>query len=102
MSWKKLWDAMAGFLSGEAASILEEAEKTMDKTIDNMEKKIEVVTVKAIKASAVFLLIFVGLIFGLVGLSNYLTEAWQLKDGMGQIIVGAVLLLLGWFAKLVR
>ena len=98
---KKFFKTLGKFLIGEAY-LVRQVEKGVDKTIHEAEKKIEHLTVKAIKASAVFMLILLGLIFSLVGLSNYLTSRYALTDGFGYIYVGLALIFLGWFARLIR
>ena len=76
--------------------------KKMNRTIMEAEKKIEKITANAIKASIVFIMVFVGVIFALVGLSQYITVAYNLSEGLGLIIIGVALILLGWFGKLIR
>lgn len=74
----------------------------MNSAIERAEKKVEQVTKKALKAATVFIMVLIGLIFILVGLSKYLDVALKLQPGVGLMLVGIVLFLLGLFAKLVR
>ena len=101
-TWKKVADTLGDFVVGEASGMVGSVGKRVDRTLKDAEKKIEHATVNAIKASIVFIMMFIGLIFILVGLANYITERFTLGDGMGLIIVGAALIFLGWFARLVR
>jgi len=99
---KNFLDWLLSFLKGEASGMLSEVKSTVRDTMDHAERKIEQVTAKAIKASVVFVLVFIGLIFIFVGASQYITEVFSLKEGIGHGIVGLTLLLLGVFAKAIR
>jgi protein-S-isoprenylcysteine O-methyltransferase Ste14 len=60
-------------------------------------------TVKVIKASILFLMLFVGLIFMLVGLAQHLNATVpKLANGLGTLLVGAVLIFLALFARLFK
>ena len=95
---KSVWKSILGSLIGEGRGIVKE----VTRTIRDTEKKIEMATAKAIKAASVFLLMFIGLIFALVGVSQWLAVKYSLQAGMGYVIVGVLLFLLGWFGKAVR
>jgi hypothetical protein len=102
MGWKDIMKGVGRFLDFEMASMIHDVSKEVDRTIDHAERTIEEATVKAIKASTVFILIFVGLIFALVGLSKYIGYVFDLDVGVGYLIIGATLLLLGRFAQAIR
>ncbi|MFC1648512.1 hypothetical protein ACFL1B_03555 [Nanoarchaeota archaeon] len=99
MSWM---DFLAKLFGVEAKGMIREVGKTVDRTLENAEKKIERLTHNALKASMMFVLIFLGLIFALIGLAQFITAHYTFKPGIGYILVGVVLILLGWFAKAVR
>ncbi|MBN2458917.1 hypothetical protein JXB28_01405 [Candidatus Woesearchaeota archaeon] len=88
------------FLLGEGLSKFTEK---VDKTIKDVEKKIEIITMKVIKTSILFLMMCVGAIFLLVGLSQYLNSTVPaLRHGLGTVVVGAVLIALALFVKAMK
>ena len=88
------------FLVGEGLSNLK---KTVDKTVKDIEVKVERATIKVIKTSILFLMMAVGALFILVGLATYLNETVRAMDhGLGTIIVGAVLIVLALFARIMK
>lgn len=88
------------FLLGEGMAKLTEK---VDKTIKDIEKKIEIVTIKVIKTSILFLMIIVGALFMLIGLAKYLNETVPgLNHGLGTVIVGAVLVALAFFVRAMK
>jgi hypothetical protein len=89
-----------GFLKTFLGGVFDDIKKEVDKTLEITEKRVEHITERVIKRTITFFIIITGLIFGLIGLSKYLTETVpSLKNGFGYIIVGIALLLLGWFAN---
>jgi hypothetical protein len=88
------------FLLGEGLSKFTEK---IDKTIKDVEKKIEIVTIKVIKTSVLFLMICVGALFMLIGLAQYLNETVPgLRHGLGTVVVGAVLVALALFVRAMK
>jgi len=88
------------FLLGEG---LNKFTEKIDKTIKDVEKKIEIVTIKVIKTSVLFLMICVGALFMLIGLAQYLNETVSgLSHGLGTIVVGAVLVALALFVRAMK
>jgi len=94
------WKDLGGFLVGEGVSTIK---KKVDKTIKNVEERIEVATKKVIKAMALSLMLFLGIIFALVGLAQYLNNTVSgLRDGLGTILIGAVLIVLALFVRVMK
>ncbi len=88
------------FLLGEGISTLK---KTVDKTIHDIEVKVERTTIKVIKTSILFLMMIVGVIFILVGLAKYLNEIVPgLAHGLGTILIGVILILLALFVRVMK
>jgi len=88
------------FLLGEGISKLQEK---VDETVKKVEQKIEIITKKVIKTSILFIMIFVGAIFMLVGLAQYLNATVPgLAYGLGTILVGAILIVLALFVKVMK
>jgi hypothetical protein len=105
------WFFMAGFFKGVADwliggglnSAVDHIKERVQETIAEMEERIERATVKVMKTLALFFMIAIGLIFMLVGLSQFLNETVpRLAHGLGTVLVGAVLVLLALFAKMMR
>ncbi|MBW2990389.1 hypothetical protein KY348_01650 [Candidatus Woesearchaeota archaeon] len=91
---------IGNFLLGEGLSTFK---KTVDKTIKDIEVKVERATIKVIKTATLFLMIFLGVIFILVGLATYLNENVRaLNDGLGTILIGAVLIVLALFVRVMK
>jgi uncharacterized membrane protein len=88
------------FLLGEGMSRLQEK---VDETVKRVEQKIEIITRKVIKTSILFLMMFVGMIFVLVGLAQYLNATVPgLAYGLGTVLVGAILIVLALFARAMK
>ncbi|KYK26235.1 hypothetical protein AYK26_05500 [Euryarchaeota archaeon SM23-78] len=98
--FKDVVDFLIGFFMGEG---IDKIKKKVDSTIKNVEERIEKATIKVIKTSILFLMMIVGFIFVLVGLANYLNEnVYALRDGLGTIVIGAVIILLGLFVRVMK
>jgi len=88
------------FILGEGISKIQEK---VDETIKKVEQRIEIATMKVIKTSILFLMIFVGVIFMLVGLAQYLNAVVpRLAHGLGTILVGAILIVLALFVRVLK
>lgn len=88
------------FLVGEGLGSLK---KTVDKTVKDIEVKVERATIKVIKTSVLFLMMAVGALFILIGLAKYLNETVPAFDhGLGTILVGAILIVLGLFVRMMK
>ena len=59
-------------------------------------------TRKVLKNATLFVMMFIGIVFALIGISEYLAANYGLVDGVGYIIVGLILFLLGWFGEEMR
>ena len=67
-----------------------------DDAMHDAQKHIEDATIKVLKAISIFIFMMLGFIMALVGLGMYLNETVSsLANGLGTIVVGAVLILLG-------
>ena len=94
------WKDVAGFLAGEGIKGLK---STVDKTIKTVEEKIERATIKVIKTSILFLMMIIGVIFALVGLAQYLNNTVSgLANGLGTILIGAILIVLALFVRIMK
>jgi protein-S-isoprenylcysteine O-methyltransferase Ste14 len=98
---------MAGFLNDIGKFILGEGvsklKAKVDETIKNVEVRIERATVKVIKTSILFLMMLVGIIFLLVGLAQYLNATVpHLAHGLGTVLVGAILIVLALFVRIMK
>lgn len=100
----KFLKGIMGFLAGEKLyHAVDGIKAKVNETIAEMEKRVERATVKVIKASILFLMMFVGALFLLIGLSQYLNETVpSLAHGLGTVIVGAVLIVLALFARMMK
>jgi len=98
------WKNMMGFVAGEKLfHAVDGLKAKVTETIGEMEQRIERATVKALKASLLFLMMFVGVIFLLVGLAQHLNATVpNLANGLGTVLIGALLVLLALFARLFR
>jgi hypothetical protein len=96
----KFFKEAGNFLLGEGMSRLKDK---VDKTIKDLEQKIEIITKKVIKTSILFLMMFIGAMFILIGFAKYLNETVpSLAHGLGTIIVGAVLIALALFVRVMK
>jgi hypothetical protein len=96
----KFFKEAGNFLLGEGMSRLKDK---VDKTIKDLEQKIEIITKKVIKTSILFLMMFIGAMFILIGFAKYLNETVpSLGHGLGTIIVGAVLIALALFVRVMK
>jgi Na+/H+-dicarboxylate symporter len=94
------WNEIGKFLLGEGMSKLKEK---VDKTIKDVEQRIERVTIKVIKTSILFLMIAIGVLFVLVGLAKFLNETVPgLAHGVGTMLIGAVLIVLALFVRIMK
>ena len=88
------------FLLGEGITSLK---KTVDKTIHDIEERVEKATIKVIKTSILFLMMTVGMLFILVGLAKYLNETVPgLAHGLGTILIGVILIVLALFVRIMK
>ncbi len=100
MAKGKFFKEAGSFLLGEGMSRLKDK---VDKTINDLEQKIEIITKKVIKTSILFLMMFIGAMFILIGFAKYLNETVAgLNHGLGTIVVGAVLIALALFVRVMK
>jgi uncharacterized membrane protein len=93
-----------GFLAGEKIyHAMDSIKEKINETIEEMEERIEKATIKVMKASVLYIMIFIGFIFLLVGLSQYLNATVpRLANGLGTVLIGAILVFLALFARLFK
>jgi hypothetical protein len=91
---------LGNFIMGEGVRNLK---KTVDKTIHDIEEKVEKATIKVIKTSVLFLMIMVGFLFVLIGLARYLNETVPgLAHGLGTMLIGGILIVLALFVRVMK
>jgi len=95
---------LGSFLAKEGINkTVDNIKKKVDTTISDVEKKIEIITVKVIKTSILFLMMVTGGLFMLVGLAQYLNETIStLGHGLGTVLVGAILIVLALFVRIMK
>src|SRR4030043_301003 len=75
----------------------------VDKTIKDVEQRVERATIKVIKTLTLFVMMLIGALFILIGLAQYLNETVPgLRHGLGTVLIGAVLLVLALFVRLMN
>lgn len=101
MSFKEIFkDIVSSFVGG---TIIEDVKQGVKQTMDDVEKRTIKLVNNIIKSFVVVSMILLGMIFALVGFSKYLSETVGiLNHGIGYVIVGAGLILLAAFAKLMQ
>ncbi len=69
-------------------------------TVDYVEERAKIMAENFVKNTVIFVFIFTGAIFILVGLGKYLSKTVPvLRYGLGFVVVGVLLLILGLFSK---
>lgn len=98
------WKNILGFVAGEKLfHVVDGLKAKVEETIEEMEERIERATIKALKASLLFVIMFVGVIFLLVGLAQHLNATVpNLANGLGTVLVGALLVFMALFARMFR
>ena len=92
MSLKETLAGLAKYITGEA---LIGAAETLKDTVDET-------VARVIKASALFIIFLTGVVFFIIGLARFLQAYNGWIDGTGYAVVGATLVLLGFFVKALR
>ncbi|HJX06313.1 MAG TPA: hypothetical protein VJ461_06400 [Candidatus Nanoarchaeia archaeon] len=88
------------FLLGDGINKLKDK---VDKTIKDVEQRVERATIKVVKTLTLFVMMLIGALFVLIGLAQYLNETVPgLKNGLGTVLIGAVLLVLALFVRLMK
>ena len=88
---------IGNFLLGEGMSKLKE---NVNKTIKDVEQRVERATIKVIKTLTLFVMMLIGALFILIGLAQYLNEIVPgLRHGLGTVLIGAILILLALFVR---
>lgn len=96
--FQKILDFIVG--SGKG-SILDAVQEKVTETIDEAEIRLERAIKKVLSMVGAFLLIFIGLIFALVGISKYLSESVDsLSNGLGFIVVGAAIIIIALILRI--
>ncbi len=76
-------------------------EALMD-VVDNVQDRVEQTTRKVIKSAALFVLFVVGLLFVLIGLSQWVETNWHFAHGVGLLLVGGIIVFLAFVIKAFR
>jgi len=96
----KFFKEAGNFVLGGGMSKLKDK---VDRTINDLEQKIEIITKKVIKTSILFLMMFIGAMFILIGFAKYLNETVPaFNHGLGTMLVGAVLIVLALFVRMMK
>ncbi|RME52468.1 hypothetical protein D6783_04600 [Candidatus Woesearchaeota archaeon] len=91
-----LRQAFKSLFGAGVAGTVQNIKDTVDTTLHSVEEKVRATTTIVIKTSIIFLLIFIGTLFFLVGIAQYLsTTIPALRGGLGYALVGVLLLLFG-------
>jgi cytochrome bd-type quinol oxidase subunit 2 len=98
MSWKEFFGALGPVLGSVAGTV----QQLMTQTMEEAQERVRETTKTVIKATTVFVIIIIGVIYVLNGLGAYLEYVNTWPPGLGPIVVGIVLVILGWFASLMR
>lgn len=84
------------FIEGEILTLLVSNIKSLvTSTLDNVQKSIKDTIEFIIKKAFSFILMIIGVIFLLVGISRYIEIAFNLANGVGYILVGITIVLIG-------
>jgi ABC-type antimicrobial peptide transport system permease subunit len=85
------------------STIINDVKESVKETMEDVEKRIVKITHNVVKSLVLVVMTLVGAIFALVGLGTYLNETVAgLAHGVGYIVVGAVIIILALFAKLMQ
>ena len=99
MSKKKkfsFWEQVMNIIVGTSKKgLLDSVKEKVSETMEEAEERLERAIKKVLSITAVFLIVFIGFIFVLVGLAKFLTESvTSFNFGVGYIIVGAGIIIL--------
>lgn len=98
---KGFWQTFIAILLGEQAeAILDSVKTKVDRTIEETEAKVAIATRKVVQTLAIVFIIFLGFVFVLVGISQYLEKIPSLEGGLGYVLVGAVLVIFALIGRL--
>ncbi len=93
-------DFLLGGAKSKLSSTVDEIKEKAEEFIEDAQIRITVLMQELIKKTVNLFLIFLGVIFGLVGVAMYLsTHVDAFAGGVGYIVVGVFILLLAWLAK---
>jgi len=100
-SFRKIISEIGSNLLGDGLrSVAEEIKQKVHETIMMAQQRMEEALKKALKMLTLYIIIFIGFIFVLVGFGKYLSETVPALDhGLGYILVGIVLVIMGLFAS---
>lgn len=100
-SFRKVITELGSSILGEGVrAVADEIQEKVQQTMDDLHRRIEHTVHHTLKILTLYVIIFIGFIFVLVGFARYLTEIIPALDhGLGFIIVGMVLVLMGLFAS---
>ena len=100
-SIKKALMEIGGSILGDGVrAVADEIKEKVHETIADAQQKVEETIHRALKVLMLYIIIFIGLIFVLVGFAKYLSETVDaLAHGLGFLVVGLVLVLMGMFAS---
>jgi hypothetical protein len=97
--FKSIFSFIAG-IGGE--TIMTTLQEKVSETMDEAEARIERAVKRILTALTLFIILFTGFIFVLVGLAKYLTESvTSLNFGLGFVLVGACLIILALLIKVI-
>jgi hypothetical protein len=86
------------FLGSEVTKAVEEIKEEVESTIEQTKKKIDVLVDQLTARTLSFFLLLAGILFGFVGLYYFILEQTFLPRSTASIVVGIILLCIGWFS----
>jgi hypothetical protein len=100
-SFRKVITELGASILGEGVrTVADEIKEKVQETIHTAQLRVEETLKHALKVIMLYIIIFIGFIFVLVGFARYLGETMPALDhGLGFVLVGMVLVLMGLFAS---
>jgi len=85
-------------MSSEVSKVVEEVKEEVEDTLDDAKKKISDIVDHLTSRFLSFSLIIIGIVFGLLGVTKFLSESVKLGYDLAYLIVGLVVLIIGWLS----
>jgi len=85
-------------MSSEVSRVVEEVKGEVEETLDDAKKRIAEIADHLVARFLGFTLIIVGIVFGLIGVVEFLSKSMNLGSELAYLIVGLVVLVIGWLS----